>query len=285
MSRIAYVNGRYRPIGALAIPVEDRGLQFADGVYEVVKALDGRLCDLERHLDRLQRSLAALAIAAPASRAALTAIMHEVLRRNGLANAGVYLQVNRGVAPRNHLFPRHVRPTLIVTARRAHFPKPQELAEGVAVVTLPDERWKHCDIKSVSLLANVLARQKGAEAGCREVWLYDAAGRVTEGSSSNAYIVDPAGRLVTHPLGSEILGGVTRGVVLELARGLGIEVVERPFTLAEAAEAREAFLTSTSSLVLPVTTIDGRPVANGMPGSISTRLLDAYREHLSMRSG
>ena len=285
MSRIAYVNGRYRPIGALAVRVEDRGLQFADGVYEVVKAIGGHPCDLERHLDRLGRSLAALAIPAPVSRAALQGILREVLRRNGLADAAVYVQVNRGVAPRNHLFPKGSRPSLIVTARRAHFPKVPELAEGVAVLTLPDQRWKRCDIKSVSLLANVLARQAGAEAGCREVWLYDAQGHVTEGSSSNAYIVDRSGRLVTHPSGPEILAGVTRAVVLELARGLGIEVVERPFTVTEAAESREAFLTSTSSLVLPVTAIDGRTVANGMPGSITTRLLQAYREHLSRQTG
>jgi D-alanine transaminase len=284
MSRIAYVNGRYRPIGALAVPVEDRGLQFADGVYEVVKALGGQLCDLERHLDRLQRSLAALSIRAPMSRAALAGIMREVLRRNHLANAAVYVQVNRGVAPRNHLFPKAGRPSLIVTARRAILPKPLELAGGVSVVTVPDQRWKRCDIKSVNLLANVLARQAGAEAGCREVWLHDGEGLVTEGSSSNAYIVDQAGRVITHPLGPEILGGVTRAVLLELARDLGIEVVERPFSRAEAAGAREAFLTSTSSLVLPVTTIDGRPVANGMPGSITSRLLEAYREHLSLRS-
>jgi D-alanine transaminase len=280
MSRIAYVNGRYLPISAPAVPVEDRGLQFADGVYEVVKAVDGRLCDLDRHLDRLERSLAALAIPMPMSRAALARVLRETLRRNSLANAGVYLQIDRGVAPRNHLFPKDARPSLIVTVRRASFPKAVELAEGVGVITLPDQRWKRCDIKSVSLLANVLAKQQGAEAGCREVWLYDADGRVTEGSSSNAYIVDRAGRLVTRPLGPEILGGVTRAVVLELARAAGIEVVERSFTVAEAHEAREAFLTSTSSLVLPVTTIDGRPVANGMPGSVSRELLRRYRAHI-----
>ena len=284
MSRVAYVNGRYRPINALAVPVEDRGLQFADGVYEVVKALGGRLCDLERHLDRLKRSLAALAIEAPMSRVALAGIMREVLRRNNLVDAAVYVQVNRGVAPRNHLFPKSVRPSLIVTARRAILPRAQELANGVSVVSVPDQRWKRCDVKSVNLLANVLARQAGAEAGCREVWQYDTEGFVTEGSSSNAYIVDQDGRVITRPLGPEILGGVTRLVVLELARSLGIEVVERPFSREEAFAAREAFLTSTSSLVLPVTEIDGRPVANGMPGSITCRLLEAYREHLTLRS-
>jgi len=281
MSRIAYVNGRYRPIAAAAVPVEDRGLQFADGVYEVVKMVNGRLCDLERHLDRLERSLAALAIAPPMPRAALTRILHEALRRNGgLSQALIYIQIDRGVAPRNHLFPASVRPSLIVTVRRASFPKPAELENGVAVITLSDQRWKRCDIKSVSLLANVLARQEGAAAGCREVWLHDADGYVTEGSSSNAFIVDGDGCLVTRPLGPEILGGVTRAVVMELAQEEGIRVVERPFTIAEAGMAREAFLTSTSSHILPVTGINGRPVANGVPGSVTLALLERYRARL-----
>lgn len=280
MSRIAYVNGRYHPIGMAGVSIEDRGLQFADGVYEVVKALGGRLCDLERHLNRLERSLAALAIPMPASRAALRTILGQVLRRNGLVDALIYLQVDRGVAPRQHLFPKKTQPSLIVTARRAVLPRPAELAEGVAVVSMPDQRWKRCDIKTVNLLANVLARQAGGVAGAREVWLFDEQGVVTEGSSSNAYIVDQSGRLVTHPLGPQILGGITREVVLELARADGIEVVEQPFTLEEAAEAREAFLTSTSSLVLPVTVIDAKPVANGHPGSITTRLLRLYLEHM-----
>lgn len=280
MSRIAFANGRYRPIAAPAVPVEDRGLQFADGVYEVVKVLDGRWCDLDRHLDRLERSLAALAIAMPMSRAALTLVLARTLRRNGLRDALAYLQVTRGVAPRNHLFPKAAKPSLIVTVRRLSPPGPSELAEGVGVVTLPDERWKRCNIKSISLLPNVLARQRAAEAGCREAWLHDADGLVTEGSSSNAFIVDREGRLVTRPLGPAILGGVTRAVVLGLARVEGFEVVERPFSVTEAKEAREAFLTSTSSGVLPVTTIDGRPVANGCPGSLTLKLLGCYRARL-----
>jgi D-alanine transaminase len=280
MSRIAYVDGRYLPIGAPAVRVEDRGLQFADGVYEVIKCLGGRPCDLARHLNRLERSLAALAIPPPASRRALTVIVRETLRRNRLRDALVYLQVDRGVAPRNHLCPAGLTPSLIVTVRRAHFPKPSELAEGVAVVTLPDQRWARCDIKSVNLLANVLARRQAATAGCREAWLYDRDGNVTEGAGSNAYIVDAEGRVVTRPLGAELLGGVTREVVLELARAEGMTVVERPFSVAEAQRAREAFLTSTSSLVLPVTTIDGRTVANGVPGSTTIRLIERYRAHL-----
>ena len=280
MSRTAYRGGRYRPIGALAVPVEDRGLQFADGVYEVAKCVNGRICDLDRHLDRLERSLAALAIPWPTSRRALTVVIREALRRNGLRDALIYLQIDRGVAPRNHLYPRSARPTLVVTVRRAPFPKARELSEGVAVITMPDMRWKRCDIKSVNLLANIIARQRAAEAGCREVWQVDAEGLVTEGAGSNAYIVDGAGRVVTRPLGHEILGGVTREVVLELARREGIGVVERPFTVEEAVSAREAFLTSTSSLVLPVTRIDGRPVGDGRPGPATVTLLRRYREHM-----
>ena len=284
MTRIAYVNGRYLPVGAPAVRIEDRGLQFADGVYEVIKCLGGRPCDLDRHLNRLERSLAALAIAMPVGRRALRTIISQTLRRNGLREAVVYLQVDRGVAPRNHLFPADAEPTLIVTVRRPSFPKPRELAEGVGVVTLPDQRWKRCDIKSVNLLANVLARQQGAKAGCREVWLYDTEGRVTEGSGSNAFLVAADGRVQTRALGPEILGGVTREVVLELARADGIPVVEHPFTVVEAVAAREAFLTSTSSMVLPVTSIDGQTIANGRPGSITGRLMERYRDHL-MKAG
>ncbi|MDF2782553.1 MAG: dat 1 [Geminicoccaceae bacterium] len=280
MARIAYVNGRYRPLAGEAIALEDRGYQFADGVYEVIKVLAGRPRDLERHLDRLQRSLAALEIAAPMSRAALTSVLFETLRRNRLRDALLYVQVTRGTAPRNHVYPKRVRPSLVVTARKPGFPSARERAEGVGVITLPDLRWGRCDIKSISLLPNVMARQQAAAAGCREAWLVDQAGRVTEGSASNAYIVDQGGRLVTHPLSERILGGITRSVVLELARADGIPVVERPFSVAEAQAAREAALSSTSSMLLPVTAIDERTVGNGHPGSVVRRLLELYDGHL-----
>ena len=280
MARIAYVNGRYRPLGSPAVAPEDRGYQFADGVYEVIKVLGGRVRDLERHLDRLERSLAAVEIAPPMSRGALVSVLAETLRRNRLSDALVYLQVSRGTAPRNHTFPKDARPSLVVTVRRPAFPSEREREEGVGVITLPDLRWGRCDIKSISLLPNVLARQKAAAAGCREAWLLDAAGKVTEGSASNAYIVDAAGRLITHPLGERILGGVTRSIVLELAREAGIEVVEQPFSLDDAHEAREAALSSTSSWLLPVTTIDGRPVSNGMPGHVVRQLMASYAAHL-----
>jgi len=280
VARIAYVNGRYRPLAGEAIALEDRGYQFADGIYEVIKVLAGRPRDLERHLDRLERSLAALEIAPPMSRAALRSVLHETLRRNRLPDALLYVQVTRGTAPRNHAYPRQARPSLVVSARKPSFPGAREREEGVGVITLPDLRWGRCDIKSISLLANVMARQQAAAAGRREAWLIDQAGNVTEGSASNAYIVDQEGRLVTHPLSERILGGITRSVVLELARADGIPVVERPFSLAEARDAREAALSSTSSLLLPVTAIDERTVGNGHPGTVVRRLMTLYDAHL-----
>ncbi len=282
MTRQAYVDGRFVPIARARVAIEDRGYQFADGVYEVIKAVAGEPRDLDRHLARLERSLGELRIPAPMSMRALSLVIREALARNPVTKAIVYLQVTRGVAPRNHLFPSAVRPSLVVTVRRAPFPSDRERAEGVAVLSLPDQRWGRCDIKSISLLANLLAKQQAAEAGCREAWLVDEAGRVTEGSASNAYIVDGEGRLVTHPLGPRILGGITRSVVLELAREAGIEVVERPFTLEEAKRAREAFLTSTTSLLLPVTRIDEQVVANGVPGSVTRRLARLYAERVGI---
>lgn len=276
MARIAYVNGRYLPIGRPAVAIEDRGYQFADGVYEVIKCVFGQPRDLERHLDRLERSLRELRIAMPMSRAALRRVIAETLRRNAIRHAIVYIQVSRGTAPRNHLFPKNAVPSLVVTVRRAPFPKPAEIEDGVDVVTLPDQRWKRCDIKSISLLPNVLAKQQAAEQGAREAWLVDADGRVTEGSSANAYIVDQSGTIITRPLGGEILGGITRQNLFAAAKAAGVPIVERAFTVAEARAAREAFLTSTSSLVLPVTRIDGQSIGNGKPGSITCRLLDAY---------
>lgn len=284
MSRIAYVNGRYLPLARASIPVESRAAQFADGVYEVAKVVDGRIIDLDRHLARLRRSLDALAIPLPVTPAGLRQIINRTLARNRLRQALVYLQVDRGTAARNHLFPRGTRPALTVTVRRSQLPGDDELARGVGVIALPDERWARCDIKSIALLPNVLAKQRAAEAGCREAWLHDEAGRVTEGSSANAYIVDGHGQVITHPLGPGILGGVTRAVLLDLARGAGIAVAERPFSLAEARAAAEAFLTSTSSLVLPVTTIDGAPVGDGRPGPVTRHLLDLYRQHCGLRA-
>lgn len=283
MARIAYVNGRYLPLHRGAVAIEDRGCQFADGVYEVIKTVGGGPpLDLDRHLRRLERSLRELRMEPPMARGAMLAVMRELLRRNGLRDAKIYVQISRGVAARDQAFPAPgTRPSVVMTVRRAGWPSDEQRERGVAVATAPDLRWKRCDIKSISLLANVLHRQEAAERGCREAWLYDEEGRVTEGSTSNAWIVDGGGgRLLTHPTGPRILGGVTRDVVLELARADGIEVAERPFSLGEARGAREAFLTSTTSWVLPVTRIDGRPVGDGRPGPVTRRLMRLYGDHV-----
>jgi D-alanine transaminase len=281
MTRIAYVNGRYVPQSAAAVHVEDRGLQFADGVYEVMFVAGGRLVDARPHLERLARSLTEIRIVPPMSDRALSAVLRETVARNRLDDGIVYLQIDRGVAPRNHAFPKEaVRPSVVVTVKRMPRPGSAEEWPGVAVVTRPDIRWKRVDIKTVGLLANCLAKQQASEAGAYEAWLVDGDGYVTEGSSTNAWIVDGDGRAVTHPLGPDILPGITRAAVLRLARTSGVAVVERPFTVAEAKGAREAFLTSTTSFVRPVVRIDDTIVGNGEPGSVTRTLLGGYLAHM-----
>lgn len=280
MSRIAYVNGHYRRHGEAAVHIEDRGFQFADGVYEVIAVHGGRLVDEQAHLDRLTRSLAELRIAAPMGERALAHVLREVIRRNGLHDGIVYLQITRGVARRDHPFPHGVPSSLVVTARRIK-PTPATLLEtGVAVVTIPDIRWKRCDIKSISLLPNILGKQRAKEAGAYEAWMVDEQGLVTEGTSTNAWIVTPAGVLVTHPTGPAILGGVTRRTVLALAARESVAVEERPFSVDEALAAREAFLTSTTSYVLPVTSLDGKPIGDGRPGQLARKLRASYETFL-----
>ena len=276
MSRIAYVNGRYAPHGEARVHIEDRGYQFADGVYEVIAVVGGRLVDGEPHLDRLERSLAELEIAMPMARGPLRVVMDETLRRNGVRDGMVYLQVSRGVARRDHPFPRGVRPALVVTARRSVFPLDPDAVTGAKVVTAPDIRWGRCDIKSISLLPNVLAKQQAIEAGAYETWMFDGDGHVTEGSATNAWILSRDGRVVTRPLSTAILGGITRQTLLRLARDAGVDVEERSFSVDEAKGAREAFITSTTNLLKPVTQIDDAVIGNGEPGETSRRLLGLY---------
>jgi len=277
MSRIAYVNGQYVPHRQASVHVEDRGYQFADGVYEVIAVRDGQLVDMPPHFDRLERSLGELEIEAPMSRQALTFILKEVIRRNRVRNGIVYLQITRGVAPRDHQFPTDPNAAVVVTARNA-IPKVAQRAAGIGVISTEDIRWKRCDIKSVSLLPNVLAKQKAVEAGAYEAWQIDENGNVTEGSATNAWIVTKNGEIVTRNTDEAILSGVTRLAVLELAKRDGIPLVERPFTLEEAKEAKEAFLTSTTSNVMPVIEIDGTPVGNGHPGTVTRALSELYEQ-------
>jgi D-alanine transaminase len=276
MFRIAYVNGRYVAAGAAAVHIEDRGYQFADGVYEVVAVTNGALVDEAPHMDRLARSLQEMEIAWPVSRRALGHIVREVVRRNGLIDGMIYLQITRGVAPRDHAFPADVRPALVVTPKRLTPQRPEVAEQGVQVISIPDQRWKRCDIKSVSLLPNVLGKQQAKKAGAFEAWQVADDGIVTEGTSTNAWIIDRDGAVVTHPADCAILDGITRRAVLRVARESGMKVVERRFSLDEALSAREAFLTSTTAAVLPVVAIDGRTIGNGAPGSTTLDLRERY---------
>jgi D-alanine transaminase len=278
MSRIAYVNGRYLPHAQAKVAIEDRGFQFADGVYEVCEVRGGRLVDERRHVARLDRSLSELRIARPMSAAALSIVLRETVRRNRVREGIVYLQITRGVARRDFAFPQvDTRPSVVVTARANDLACLEQLAaQGIAVITVPDIRWQRVDIKSIALLPNVLAKQAAREQGAREAWLVDAQGRVTEGASSNAWIVSRDGTLITHPLGRDILPGITRSVVIDVIKGQGLAFEERTFTVEEAYTAREAFVTSASQIVLPVVSIDGRPIGNGAPGLIASALRRDY---------
>jgi D-alanine transaminase len=281
MSRIAYVNGRYLPHAEASVHVEDRGFQFSDGVYEVFAVAQGALIDEELHLVRLARSLAELHIAKPHSDAVLKHLFREVLRRNRVRNGMLYLQITRGAAPRDHAFPKDVRPTVVITAKPARLADPAIAARGVDVVTIPDIRWRRVDIKSVSLLPNVLGKQHAKEAGAYEAWMVTEAGEVTEGTSTNAWIVTKDGALVTRKADTSILNGITRLTVLRLAREHDLAIEERSFTLAEALDAAEAFLTSTTSYVMPVVRIDGKPVGGGTPGAFTRKLLAEYRGYVA----
>jgi D-alanine transaminase len=282
MTRFAYVNGRYLPHPEAMVHVEDRGYQFADGVYEVIAIHDGRFVDEEPHLERLDRSLFELRIGWPMTPPALKLVMRELVRRNGVRNGIIYLQVTRGQAPRDHAFPKKaVAPGLVMTTRRAKPVPAAALRDGVAVITIPDIRWGRCDIKSIALLPNVLGKQAAHEAGAFEAWQVAASGVVTEGTSTNAWIVTREGRVVTHPPGPQILNGVTRLTVLRLAAESQIAVEERPFTFEELKTAREAFLTSTTSHVLPVTRVDGALIGDGKPGRIARRLRELYVAELA----
>jgi D-alanine transaminase len=281
VSRIAYVNGRYVAHRVACVHVEDRGYQFADGVYEVCEVRATRLIDAGRHLDRLDRSLAALRIRSPMSRAALGLVLREVVRRNRVRDGLVYLQVTRGVAPRDHAFPSDdTRPGVVAMARSIDQARRTARAQhGISVITVAENRWPHVDIKSIALLPNVLAKQAAREADAYEAWFVDAAGFVTEGASTNAWIVTSEGRIVTRSADQGILKGVTRTALLEVLAVGGWALEERPFTVEDAYAAREAFITSATQAVLPVVRINGRAVGNGTPGPVAMGLRRHYFQH------
>ena len=277
MSRIVYVNGEYLPEEAAKISVFDRGFLFADAVYEVTSVLDGRLVDNRGHLARLRRSLEALRIPMPLDEDGIEAVQRTLIERNGLENGIVYLQITRGAADRDFPYPREATPSLVMFTQARPLIDVPAANNGIKVISVPDIRWARRDIKTVGLLAPVMAKQAALDAGVHDAWFVED-GQVTEGSSNNAYIVNADGRIVTRRLGNEILHGVTRATVLELSRQAQVEVEERAFTLEEAYAAREAFVTSASIFVLPVVEIDGRRIADGEPGPITRRLRALYIE-------
>jgi D-alanine transaminase len=284
MSRIAYVNGTYRPLTDAAVHIEDRGFQFADGVYEVIYRHNGRLTDMEMHLARLERSLRELSIRPPVTRAALLAILGEVARRNRMECGLLYIQITRGSAPRFHAFPPPgTAATLVVTMRRAA-PFPASLAEWQgAAITMQDQRWDRCDIKSVALLPNVLAREAARQANALEAIFYDREDMVTEGASTSVFIVDESGTLRTRPLGPEILPGCTRAALLQRLGETGVPFDERAFSLHELRGAREIFITAATTFVKPITRLDGAPVGDGEPGPVARRLFALMAEHVTGR--
>lgn len=275
--RFAYVDGRYIPHGRAAVHIEDRGLQLADAVYEVCAVAGGLLMDEVEHLDRLARSLREIGMAMPMPRTVLRLVMRELVRRNRIRTGLLYLQVTRGAARRDHPIPSPARrPTLILTAREIDAGGLQKRhVDGIAVVTRPDERWARCDIKTTQLLPNLLAKTEARKAGAYEAWLVDEDGFVTEGTSTNAWIVDASGWLTTRDLSHEILPGVTRRVILEAAAEAQLPVSEHRFTPADASAAREAFISSATGVV-PVISIDGKPIGGGRPGPVTRRVQELY---------
>ena len=278
MTRIAYVNGRYVRHADAKVHVEDRGYQFADGVYEVCEVRHGMIVDMTRHLDRLGRSLSELRIDWPMHRSSLASVIREVLRRNRVRNGLFYLQVTRGVAKRDHVFPAAgTKPSIVVTAKSTD---PRVIAaknaNGIRAITVPDNRWDRVDIKTVGLLSNALARQQAKEAGAQEAIYVDADGMVKEGAATNVWMVDQDGTLLTRPAEHGILRGITRTTLMDVAKVLDLTIREEAFSVEKMLGAREVFITAATSICFPVVEIDGRTIANGHPGSVSQKIREAF---------
>lgn len=276
MPRIVYVNGEYVNEEDAKVSVFDRGFLFADGVYEVTTVIDGELVDNEAHLARLRRSLGELDMAEPCSGDEITAIQRALVQKNGLSEGMIYLQVTRGAADRDFAFPENTTPTLVMFTQAANVVDNPAAKTGISVITTPDIRWARRDIKTVGLLPASMAKTAAIKAGANDAWMVDGNGDITEGSSNNAYIVTNDGAIVTRALSNDILHGITRKAVLALAREADMRIEERGFSVEEASEAAEAFITSASSFVMPVVKIDGKPIGSGEPGPVARRLRELY---------
>lgn len=277
MSRIAYVNGTFGPLEDAKVSILDRGFLFGDGIYEVTAVLDGKLVDFEGHVARLWRSLREIELASPVDEPALRELHHEMIRRNNLSEGMIYLEITRGAAERDFTFPKDAKPTLVMFTMEKNIQGDAKATTGIKVLSVPDLRWERRDIKSVAMLAQVLAKEAAAKAGCGEAWMIQD-GFVTEGGSSTAFIVNKDGNIITRPLSNAILPGVTRKAVLALAHERDLMIEERPFTIEEAYDAAEAFVTSASSFVMPVVEIDGKRIGGGQPGPMARRLRELYLE-------
>ena len=275
MSRIVYVNGSFVPYEDAKIPIMDRGFLFADGIYEVSAVMGGKLVDNEAHLARLDRSLAEIRIRNPYATEKWIELQRELIQRNAVSEGLVYIEVTRGVAERDFAFPKDVEPTVVMFTQEKNMTSAPAAETGVAVITVPDLRWKRRDIKSVALLAQVLAKQAAAEAGVAEAWMVED-GKVTEGGSSTSFIVTKDGTIVTRELSHSLLPGITRKTLISLAEEAQIKVEERAFSVEEAQDAQEAFLTSATSLVMPIVKIDDKPVGSGKVGPIAKRMREIY---------
>jgi len=277
MPELAYLNGEFLPTDKALVPIEDRGYQFGDAVFEFIASYNGRLFYLEEHLDRLDRSLKGLFFP-PVSRETILKAVLTLFEKAEIERAGIYIQVSRGVSPRNHAFPDDVHPQIVMTIRQVEEKPPELRKNGAAAITVEDFRWGRCDLKTVQLLPNVLAKQKALAAGVFDAIFVSSEGVVREATSSNMCIVAD-GTMITHPLTPQILPGITRMVVIDLCRELDIPVSERFFKTDALYGAEEAFLTGTVTEVLPIVTIDGHRICDGQVGPVTARLYDALRQH------
>lgn len=285
MSRYSYVNGKYVPHKYAHVHIEDRGFQFADGVYEVIAYIEGRFADEKGHLDRLERSLSELSLTMPVSRQILQILIREVLRKNKLKNAAIYIQITRGVAKRNFKFPSDsTKPSLVIITWPFDFQNNPDITKGIEVISVPDQRWARRDIKTIALLPQVLANQKAASQNKKEAWMLNNEGFVTEGSSSNAWIVKNK-TLQTHPATQNILKGVTRTALEKIAADLSYSLIEKPFTLEHAYEADECFKTSATGLISPIVKVNDIVIGEGKPGKITKLIYEEYLEYVQGLKG
>ncbi len=282
---INYVNGKFVPAEQAMVPMEDRGHQFGDGVYEVIAFFNRKMVDMQPHLERLQRSLAEIRISQPMPLEEIALLLQEIINKNEYEHGGVYLQITRGAVKRDHTFSKDLKPALTMSVFGQKTPAPELVASGCKAITQPDIRWKRCDIKTINLLPNVLARQEAAQAGAREALLVKENGEISEGSVANAFAIIE-GKIVTHPATNEILCGITRMAVINLAKEMGLVVEERPFTLEELLQKAEgAFITGTTTNVLSVVSVDNMPVGGGRPHALALQLNEAYLDYIYRQTG